>query len=505
LPNIPEAVVGMLAATSLGAVWSSCSPDFGTAGLLDRFGQIKPKLLITADAYVYNGKRHDCLERVAAAAQRLPSVERVVVVPYIDRRPNIDRLPGAILWSTLLESAIGREIAFERLPFSQPIYILYSSGTTGAPKCIVHGAGGTLLQHMKELVLHTDLNRDDRIIYYTTCGWMMWNWLVSALAVGSTVLLYDGAPFQPATTQIFDILAAERVSVFGTSAKYLSAAEKEGLAPRETHDLSALRTILSTGSTLTPESFDYVYEHVKRDVCLASISGGTDIISCFALGNPLGSVFRGQLQARGLGMAVAIYDEQGGSIRGEKGELVCEAAFPSIPVGFWNDPDDVQFRNAYFSRYPGVWHHGDYAELTDEEGVIVYGRSDATLNPGGVRIGTSEIYRQVEQHDDVLESIVVGQEQDGDVRIVLFVKLRPGKRLDSTFIQRIKDGVRASATPRHVPAKVIQVADIPRTKSGKIVELAVREVIHDRPVKNLIALANPEALEHFKNLSELSD
>jgi len=503
LPNLPETVIAMLAAASIGAIWSSCSPDFGPQGLLDRFGQIRPKLLITADAYIYNRKTHPCLDKLAEVRDQLPSVEQFVVVPYHETSPDPAKLPGAVLWTEFVEGEAG-DISFEQLPFDHPLYILFSSGTTGPPKCIVHGAGGTLLQHLKELVLHTDLKRQDRIFYYTTCGWMMWNWLVSSLAVGAAVLLYDGSPVVPRAGQLFDMAEAERISVFGTSAKYLAAAEKEGLEPAATHSLSVLRAILSTGSPLAPESFDYVYDKIKRDVCLSSISGGTDIVSCFALGNPIGPVRRGELQARGLGMKVLVYDDQGAPVRGKKGELVCAAPFPSMPLGFWNDPDGRKFQQAYFEHYPGVWRHGDYAELTEHDGMVIYGRSDAVLNPGGVRIGTAEVYRQVEQLPEVLESLVVGQDRDGDQRVILFVKLRPELDLDEPLITRIREQIRRNTTPRHVPAKVIQVADIPRTRSGKIVELAVGDVIHNRPVKNTLALANPEALDLFRDLPELS-
>jgi len=503
VPNLPEAIAAALAAASLGAVWSSCSPDFGVQGVLDRFGQIAPRLLFTADGYDYNGKRQDSLERVAGFLPELPSVERIVVLPYGDRAPALDRVPGAVTLEDFIAPHRAGDIDFRRLPFDHPLYIMYSSGTTGAPKCIVHGAGGTLLQHLKEHRLHCDIKADDRMFYFTTCGWMMWNWLVSGLASGATLLLYDGSPFHPSGNALFDFAAAERCSFFGTSAKFIDACNKAGLAPIDSHDLAALRTIASTGSPLLPEGFDYVYARVKRDVCLSSISGGTDIVSCFVLGNPIGPVWRGEIQARGLGMKVEVWDETGRPVTGRKGELVCAAPFPSMPVGFWNDPDGAKYRAAYFAKYPNVWCHGDFAELTGHDGVIIYGRSDAVLNPGGVRIGTAEIYRQVEQLSEVEESIVVGQDWQGDVRVVLFVKLRPGLTLDDELAQRIKTRIRANATPRHVPAKIIQVADIPRTRSGKIVELAVRDVVHGRPVKNREALANPEALEQFRDLPEL--
>jgi acetoacetyl-CoA synthetase len=503
MPNLPEAVVAMLAAASIGAIWSSTSPDFGLQGVVDRFGQIEPKVLFTADGYQYNGKTFDCLDRVSEILQQIPTIQRTVVVPYMRRDPPLSRILNGVLFDKFPSAESDAPIQFEQLPFDHPLYILYSSGTTGVPKCIVHGAGGTLIQHLKELVLHTDLKRDDRIFYFTTCGWMMWNWLVSSLAVGATVLLYDGSPFHPSGNILFDMSQQERITVFGTSAKYLAAVEKAGLEPARTHDLSALRTILSTGSPLSGESFDFVYSKVKRDVCLSSISGGTDIVSCFALGNPIGAVYRGELQTRGLGMKVEVYDENGQPVRRQKGELVCTAPFPSMPIYFWNDPSGEKYRSAYFDTYPNVWRHGDYVELSEHEGMIFYGRSDAVLNPGGVRIGTSEIYRQVEQLPEILESIVVGQQWEDDQRIVLFVKLKPGLTLDEALVERIKQQIRRNTTPRHVPKKVIQVADIPRTISGKIVELAVTDVIHGRPVKNRDALANPEALDLFANLPQL--
>jgi acetoacetyl-CoA synthetase len=502
LPNLPETVIAMLAATSIGAVWSSCSPDFGTDGVLDRFGQIRPRVLFCADGYRYDGKEIDSLARVREVCARIPEIERVVVVPYLRHSPDLGGLPVAELWEEFSRPHRGAALEFERLPFDHPVYIMYSSGTTGLPKCMVHGAGGTLLQHLKELVLHTDLTRDDRIFYFTTCGWMMWNWLVSSLAVGATAMLFDGAPLSPPPI-LWDMAAAERVTVFGTSAKYLALLEKEGLEPGGTHDLSALRAILSTGSPLAGHSYDYAYRGIKRDLHLASISGGTDIISCFALGNPIGPVWRGELQTRGLGMAVEVFDPDGRPVREREGELVCTRPFPSMPVGFWNDADGAKYRAAYFDFYPGVWRHGDWARLTEHDGLIILGRSDATLNPGGVRIGTAEIYRQVEELPEVVESLVVGQEWQGDVRIVLFVRLREGDILDESLGERIRRRIRERTTPHHVPRKIVQVADIPRTISGKITEIAVREVIHGRPVGNLDALANPAALQHFRDLAEL--
>ena len=507
MPNIAETVIAMLATASLGATWSSCSPDFGVAGVLDRFGQIRPRVLVAADGYRYNGREVDSLARVRDVVERIPDIERVVVVPYL-RDPavlDVAGIRGAITWNRYTQGA-GRStpVAFVRFPFDHPVYIMYSSGTTGLPKCMIHGAGGTLLQHLKELVLHTDLTRDDRVFYFTTCGWMMWNWLVSSLAVGATVLLYDGSPLHRGGSILWDMAAEERITVFGTSAKWIALSEKEGLRPAQTHDLGALKAVLSTGSPLAAHSFDYVYGAVKKDVRLSSISGGTDIISCFALGNPAGPVWRGELQVRGLGMKVEIYDEDGRSVRGRPGELVCTAPFPSMPVAFWNDPTGEKYRSAYFDRYRNVWRHGDWAELTEHDGLIIHGRSDATLNPGGVRIGTAEIYRQVEQLPEVVESVAVGQEVPGDdVRVVLFVRLREGLVLDDALRERIRRQIRDHASPHHVPKRVIQVADIPRTISGKVTELAVRDVIHGRPVKNTDALANPQALELFRDLDEL--
>jgi acetoacetyl-CoA synthetase len=508
LPNAPGAVIAMLATTSLGAIWSSCSPDFGVQGVLDRFGQIEPKILFAADGYFYNGKTIDLVPRLAEIACALPSLERLVVVPYTKGAPGHAGIRNAVGVHELMAPWRAREIAFERLPFDHPVYILYSSGTTGVPKCIVHGAGGTLLQHLKEHQLQVDVKPGERLFYFTTLGWMMWNWLASALASRATLMLYDGSPFVGDGRVLFDYADAERVTVFGTSAKYLDSAAKLGLKPRATHRLDSVKAILSTGSPLVPESFDYVYRDVKRDVHLASISGGTDIISCFASADPTGPVWRGEIQCRELGMKVEVYDEDGRSVRGVKGELVCTAPFPSMPVGFWNDPDGARYRAAYFEKFPGVWSHGDYVELTDRDGLVIYGRSDAVLNPGGVRIGTAEIYRQVESLDEVTEALVVSQDwppaKPADVRVVLFVRLREGLRLDDALAERIRHRIRDNTTPRHVPARIVQVTDIPRTKSGKIVELAVRNVVHGLPVKNLEALANPEALAQFRDRPELA-
>jgi acetoacetyl-CoA synthetase len=503
LPNLPHAVIAALGAASIGAVWSSCSPDFGVRGVLDRFGQIEPRVLVSADAYFYGGKTHDCLEKLDAIVRALPTVEQTVIVPYVSDRPDVGRVPNARSWDDFLAGASVDPI-FEQLPFNQPLYILYSSGTTGVPKCIVHGAGGTLLEHLKELRLHADIRPGDRVFYFTTCGWMMWNWLISALALRATLILYDGSPLHPGPEALFDLADATGITLFGTSAKYIDAVRKSGFAPIDTHRLDTVRSITSTGSPLVAESFDFVYTRIKRDVHLASVSGGTDIVGCFVSGNPIGPVYRGEIQARGLGLAVDVVDEAGRSVRGEKGELVCKNPFPSMPVAFWNDPDSRKYRAAYFERYPGIWHHGDYAEITEHDGVIIYGRSDATLNPGGVRIGTAEIYRQVEQLDEIVESLVIGQHWDNDERIVLFVRLRDGLTLTTALEDRIRRQIRQNATPRHVPARIVQVPEIPRTKSGKIVELAVRDVVHGRPVKNLEALANPDALEHFRAREELA-
>ncbi|HWQ38664.1 MAG TPA: acetoacetate--CoA ligase [Burkholderiales bacterium] len=503
MPNLPDTIIFMLATASLGAIWSSCSPDFGVQGVIDRFGQIEPKILFAVEGYYYNGKAHDTLSRVAEIAAGLPTVERVVVCSYTRERPDISAIPRALHLTEFLAQYRPRPIVFRRLPFNHPLFILYSSGTTGVPKCIVHGAGGTLLQHLKEHQLHTDLKPGDRFFYFTTCGWMMWNWLASGLASGATLLLYDGSPFYPGPSVLFDYADAERMTVFGTSAKYIDALHKAGVRPIETHRLSSLKTMTSTGSPLIAESFDYVYRAIKRDLLLSSISGGTDIVSCFVLGDPTLPVYRGEIQCRGFGMKVEVFDEAGRSVVGQKGELVCTAPFPSMPVRFWNDPDGAKYHNAYFARYPGVWCHGDFMELTPRGTAIIYGRSDATLNPGGVRIGTAEIYRQVEQLEEVVESLVISQDWDNDVRIVLFVRLREGLTLDETLIARIKEQIRRNTTPRHVPAKIVQVFDIPRTRSGKIVELAVRNVVHGQPVRNFEALANPEALEQFKDRPEL--
>lgn len=502
MPNMPETIACMLAAASIGAVWSSCSPDFGVQGVLDRFGQIEPKLFICCDGYWYNGKRQDVADKVHAVSASLNVA--VLVVPYAG---DAEALATGLDRGQTLEDFIApfqpRMVDFTPLPFAHPLYILFSSGTTGVPKCIVHSAGGTLLQHLKEHRLHCGLSKGEKLFYFTTCGWMMWNWLVSGLATGATLCLFDGSPFYPAGNTLFDFAQAERFAVFGTSAKYIDAVRKGGFTPASTHDLSSLRLITSTGSPLSPEGFSFVYQGIKPDVHLASISGGTDIVSCFVLGNPLKPVWRGEIQGPGLGLAIDVWDDEGRPIRGQKGELVCTKAFPSMPVMFWKDPDGAKYRAAYFERFDNIWCHGDFAEWTGHGGIVIHGRSDATLNPGGVRIGTAEIYNQVEQMAEVTEALCIGQDWQDDVRIVLFVRLADGVVLTEGLSDTIRARIRTGASPRHVPAKIVAVADIPRTKSGKIVELAVRDVVHGRPVKNKEALANPQALDCFRDLKEL--
>lgn len=502
LPNCPEAIIAMLATASIGAIWSSCSPDFGINGVVDRFGQIKPKVLFCADGYFYNGKCHDSLKVVRGLLANIDSIEYTVIVPFTGQEFEATDIRNTMHWQDFAEQ--GAMLEFTQVEFDHPLYIMYSSGTTGIPKCIVHGVGGTLLQHLKEHVLHLDISSVDRLFYFTTCGWMMWNWLVSALVSGATIILYDGSPFFSSGTILWKMAEEEKLTVFGTSAKYISALEKSGVRPKEEVELSDLRAILSTGSPLAPESFDYVYDAVAEDLQLSSVSGGTDIISCFAASNPILPVRRGELQCLALAMAVEVFNEQGESVINENGELVCTKAFPSMPVKFWNDPDNSKYHATYFERFPGIWAHGDYAEITDRRGMLIHGRSDAVLNPGGVRIGTAEIYRWVEKLDEILESIAIGQNWDDDVRVVLFVVLRDGIELDNNLQQRIRKVIRNNATPRHVPAKIISVPEIPRTISGKIVELAVRAAIHGDEVKNTDALANPEALVYFRDLAELA-
>jgi acetoacetyl-CoA synthetase len=503
MPNMMETMIAMLAAVSLGAVWSSCSPDFGIKGVLDRFGQIEPKVIFTANGYSYNGKAFDSLARVAELIRQLPSIQKVVVVPYTEERADIGAVPNAVHYRDFLVPSGAGEMEFVQLPADHPLYIMYSSGTTGLPKCMVQGAAGILVHHLKELLLHTDLKRDDTIFYFTTCGWMMWNWLTSSLAVGATLVLFDGSPFHPDPGVLWKMAQDDKITIFGTSARYLAALEKEGIAPGQTYDLSPLRAVLSTGSPLPIESFHYVYREIKKDVQLSSIAGGTDLNGCFALGNPLLPVYEGELQCRGLAMKVKAYNAEGRPVVGEQGELVCEAPFPSMPLYFWKDPDNEKYLNAYFRVYPHIWTHGDFIEITENGGVIFYGRSDATLNPGGVRIGTADIYRQVETLEEIADSIVIGQDWDNDVRIILFVKLAPGVDFNEALVKKINKTIRENTSPRHVPAKIIPVADIPYTINMKKVELAVRNVVHGKPVTNRDALANPQALELYKDLKEL--
>jgi acetoacetyl-CoA synthetase len=508
IPNMPEAGMLALAALSQGMVWSSCSPDFGVDGVLDRFSQIEPKLLFCADGYRYNGEPHDSLARVAQIVEKLPSLRKVVVVPHLDPRVDVSDVPKAVVLDEWLRRHTPGSIAFAQLPFDHPLFILFTSGTTGKPKCIVHGAGGTLLQALKMYKLHMDLKPGERFFYFCTTNWVVWNLLFAGLAAEASVMLYDGSPFAKNGRILFDYAEKERITHFGTSAKFIDAIAKRGLRPRDSHDLSSLRMILSTGSPLAPEGFDYVYDAVKSDVCLASISGGTDLMGAFAESNAVLPVYRGELQCRGLGMAVEVFDEQGNSVVEKKGELVCTKPFPSMPLGFWNDRGGERYHAAYFAKYPNVWCHGDWSELTERGTMLIYGRSDATLNPGGVRIGTAEIYRVVERIDEVEEAVAIGQlwppDQPTDTRVVLFVKLRGSLTLEDHLEERIRYEIRRHASPRHVPARIVQVSDIPRTKNGKVVELAVKSVVHGMPVANTDALANPEALELFKDLPELS-
>ena len=504
MPNVPEAIVGMLATASLGAVWTSCSPDFGVGGVIDRFGQVEPKVLFCTDGYYYKGRQIDSLARVVEFLPQLPTVNKVFVSTYTRRNPNLRGLGAVQLLDEAVAAYPNATLSFAEIGFNDPLYVLYSSGTTGPPKCIVHGVGGTLLKHLSEHRLSLDIRAGDRVFYFTTCGWMMWNWLASALATEATLLLYDGDPFYPHPAALLDFIADERCTLFGVSAKYIDALRKAGVRTGKRRNLSALRTITSTGSPLVAEGFDYVYENIKDDVCLSSISGGTDIVGCFVGGNPIGPVWRGEIQERGLGMSVNVFDDNGQAVVGQKGELVCTQPFPSMPIGFWNDPDGTRYRAEYFERYPGVWHQGDYAEITPRGGVVIHGRSDATLNPGGVRMGTAEIYRVVENISEIDEALVIGQDWHDDVRVILFVRPRDGHSLDDSLVTKIQQQIRINCSPRHVPAFVLEVQDMPRTKSGKLVELAVRNVVHGESIKNIEALANPEALEQFADRPELS-
>jgi len=505
MPNMPETIIAMLAASSIGATWSSCSPDFGIKSVLDRFGQIKPKALFTADGYFFKGKRLDSLERISSILKEIPSVEKVVVVPYTVQDPDIGTVSHAILYNDFKSPESGLTIEFDQLPFDHPLYIMYSSGTTGLPKCMVQSAGGILVHHLKELILHTDLKREDTIFYFTTCGWMMWNWLVSSLTVGATLVLFDGNPFHPDPGALWKMAQEEKITIFGTSAGYIAALQNAGVKPGQTYDLSPLKAVLSTGSPLSIEGFEYIYREVKADLQLASIAGGTDLNGCFALGNPMGPVYAGELQCRGLAMKVLAFDENGKSVTNRQGELVCASPFPSMPIYFWNDPDTKKYRDAYFDVYPNIWRHGDYIVITERGGVIMYGRSDATLNPGGVRIGTAEIYRQVDLLEEIEDCVVVGQNWKNDVRVILFVKMTEGYELTDEIVVKIKNTIRTNASPRHVPALILPVPDIPYTHNMKKVELAVKKVIHNQPVLNKDSLSNPEALDYYANINALQE
>jgi acetoacetyl-CoA synthetase len=503
MPNMPQTIIAMLAASSMGAVWSSCSPDFGIKGVLDRFGQIRPKIIFTANGYSFKGKRIDSLARIADILKQLPSIEKVVVVPYTDPEPDISAVPNAVLYRNFISADTDLEVEFTQLPFEHPLYIMYSSGTTGLPKCMVQSTGGILIHHLKELVLHTDLKRKDTIFYFTTCGWMMWNWLTSSLAVGATLVLFDGNPFHPHPGALWEMAEKEKITVFGTSAGYIAALQNAGVTPGKTYDLSPLRAVLSTGSPLSIEGFEFIYREVKSDLQLASISGGTDLNGCFALGNPMAPVYAGELQCRGLAMKVEAYNEEGHPVIGQQGELVCTRPFPSMPIYFWDDPDGAKYHKAYFDVYPNVWRHGDFIDVNERGGVVIYGRSDATLNPGGVRIGTAEIYRLIEQIEEIEDSVVVGQNWKNDVRVVLFVKMAPNSHLTEELQNNIRQLIRENASPRHVPRKIIRIPAVPYTLNMKKVELAVKKIIEGQPVLNRDALSNPEALQYYKDLPEL--